>query len=205
MLDPLYFFLLFTLLWRGSSNNGRYDLYPRVLWQKKDHQSFFDLDGFSLLPHWSSLFHLPNSPLLIGIGMFLVGAFRGICKSLCLGDAFTGGIKEFPELEDWVADLVSSTYTFFFGIISLVFPIFGSALVEEIGFRLAIDIVSLILTLNSLLYFTVMLVECRKKRKQSLKFEEEVKYKKRRAKRTTLNEIRNLSLRKWSHCSFKTL
>ena len=48
--------------------------------------------------------------------------------------------------------MVSSLFNFIFGISTFVFPIMGSALAESVGFRLAFDIVSLVVVASSSAY-----------------------------------------------------
>ena len=69
----------------------------------------------------SSLFRLPNSPLLIGVGILLVGGARGVCMALCPNDAITGGIEASPHQADKVSDLVASIYNLIFGVCIFVF------------------------------------------------------------------------------------
>ena len=121
---------------------------------------------FSFLVGPSSLFFLPNSYILIGIGMFLTGATRGICISLCPTDAIIGGIKAFPEHESKVSDLVSSICSFLLGIAMLFYTILGSAIVQAVGFRWAFDIVSIVLVISSTIYTVSTIVDWRAERRE---------------------------------------
>ena len=51
-----------------------------------------------------------------------------------------------------------------FGI--LVFPIIGSSLVENLGFRVAIDVTSMVLLINSRVYLAATLGDWRKERRE---------------------------------------
>ena len=109
---------------------------------------------FCLLVGPSSIFHMPKTPFIVGLGIFLTGGARGVCMALCPADAITGGIKRFPNDSTKVSDLVSSIYSFIFGVSCLIFPVIGSALAEHLGFRAAMDVVSGILLITSTLYHT---------------------------------------------------
>ena len=50
---------------------------------------------FAFLVGPSSIFRFPNSPLLIGFGIVLTGAPRGVVMGLCPADALRGGIQSF--------------------------------------------------------------------------------------------------------------
>ena len=52
---------------------------------------------FSFLIGPSQIFHLPDSPKLIALGIILVGAARGICSTLSPAEALTGGLKIYPS------------------------------------------------------------------------------------------------------------
>lgn len=56
---------------------------------------FMSVVAFLIGP--SAVFHLPNSSTLIGVGIFSYGSARGICYSLCPGDALIGGLDAFPD------------------------------------------------------------------------------------------------------------
>ena len=73
-----------------------------------------------------------------------------------------GGIKEFPHEEARVGDIVGSLYNFLYGISSLLFPIVGGALVKSVGFRWAIDIISIVLLTNGIIYLISVTREWRK-------------------------------------------
>lgn len=108
------------------------------------------LFGFLVGP--SSIFHFPNSSFMIASGIFLTGAARGVSMALCPADAIRGGIKSFPQEEAKVSDLIASIYNVFFGLNTFLFPIIGSGMVKSCGFRTAMDSISIVLLLNSLLY-----------------------------------------------------
>lgn len=84
--------------------------------------------------------------------------------ALCPTDAIIGGIKNFPQFEEKVSDLVSSIYTFSLGFTSLIFPIIGSAIAQAVGFRLTIDIMSIILLINASVYLTSTIVDWRREK-----------------------------------------
>ena len=107
----------------------------------------------------SSLFHLPNSSVIVGLGIFLTGAARGICFSLCPGDAFTGALDRYPDEEAKVSDFVSSMNMFLLGFATLIFPILGSALVEKFGFVATFDIAGFVLLVNSAVYLISTLID----------------------------------------------
>ena len=121
---------------------------------------------FSFLIGPSSLFHLPNSPILVASGMFLAGCARGICMALCPTDAITGALRRFPLQEVKVSDLSSSIYTLSLGCSSMVFPIIGSAMVEAIGFRYAIDMMSGVLLINALIYLFSTIADWRDEQRE---------------------------------------
>ena len=52
---------------------------------------------FSFLIGPSQIFHLPDSPEIIAIGITLAGAARGICMSFSGAEALKGGLKIYPE------------------------------------------------------------------------------------------------------------
>ena len=54
-----------------------------------------------------------------------------------------------------------------FGFTTLVFPIIGSALVEHFGFRLTLDLVSIGLLLNSMVYVISTLKDWRSERREN--------------------------------------
>ena len=55
----------------------------------------------------SAILHLPSSPIIRGLGIFLTGGARGICFALCPADALTGAQIVYPDEEAKVSDFVS--------------------------------------------------------------------------------------------------
>ena len=72
--------------------------------------------------------------------------------SFCVVEGINGGKSVYPHQENRIADLVSSLYFTIYGVFMLLFPIIGSALVERIGFRYSLDIIGLVLLINSIVY-----------------------------------------------------
>ena len=135
--------------------------------------AMFLMGVFSFLVGPSSLLHFPDSLIVMGIGLTLGGACRGVCAALCPTESVIGGIKAYPLEEARVADIVGSLYNLLFGLSTLVFPIAGSALVKSVGFRLSFDIISIGLLLNGMVYFVSGLKEWRKEREERSVLEEE--------------------------------
>ena len=126
---------------------------------------------FSLLVGPSCIFHLPDNPYVVGVGIFLTEGARGVSMALCPSDAIAGGIKRFPLDSVKVSDFVSSFYSFLFGVCTFIFPIIGSALVEHLGFRAAIDSISGVLLVNSTLYFVSCLSDWKQESREMIKHE----------------------------------
>ena len=145
------FFFLFGL---GSALSMALVLLLPEHWDKKkiSAPAMVLMAVFTFLVGPSSLLYLPNSPVLIGAGILLGGACRGVCCSLCPTDAVVGGIRKFPLEEARVSDIVGSMYNLLYGVASLLFPIAGSALVKSVGFRSGFDIISIGLLINATVY-----------------------------------------------------
>lgn len=75
-----------------------------------------------------------------------------MCSTLSAPEALRGGLKTYPNEQAKLSDYVSSVAMFMVGLTNLVFPIIGGALVQHFGFRLTLDLVSIALLLNSLVY-----------------------------------------------------
>ena len=76
----------------------------------------------------SQLAHLPNSPVLIGMGLFIGGGTRNITGAYLLVEAIRGGVIEYSNQEERVSDMISSIYMSGEGLTLLLFPIIGSGL-----------------------------------------------------------------------------
>ena len=123
---------------------------------------------FSFLIGPSYIFHLPDSPEIIAIGIGSAGAARGVCSTLSAAEALRGGLEKYPDEQAKLSDYVSSVYMFTMGLITLVFPIIGGALVQHFGFRLTLDLVSIALLLNSLVYVGSTLKDWLSERKENI-------------------------------------
>ena len=99
--------------------------------------SYFILFVAPLMVGPSQLLHLPNSPVLIAIGLFLIGVARAPILSFTVTEAIEGGTIKFPDEKIIVADYVASIYCFVDGVSLTVFPIVGSALSEYLSFERA--------------------------------------------------------------------
>ena len=128
---------------------------------------------FSFLVGPSSLFGFANSPVLMGVGIALGGASRGVCMALCPTDAVMGGMKKFSDNEAKVSDIVGSLYTLSIGVGNLIFPIVGSALVKSAGFRSGFDIIGVVLLVNSGVYLVSTMKEWKKEREEGAGLEQE--------------------------------
>ena len=83
----------------------------------------------------SQLAHLPNSTLLIGIGLFIGGCTRNITGAYLLVEAIRGGVIEYSNQEERVSDMISSIYMSGEGLTLLLFPIIGKWLIGDCGFQ----------------------------------------------------------------------
>ena len=99
--------------------------------------SYFVLFIAPLMVGPSHLLHLPNSPALIGVGLFLIGVARAPVLSFTVTEAIEGGKIKFPDEKIRVTDYVASIYCFVDGVSLTVFPIVGSALSEYLSFERA--------------------------------------------------------------------
>ena len=64
----------------------------------------------ALLISPSYLLHLPNSPILIAIGLFIGGTTRCLAGVYIIVEGIRGGIQQFPEHEVRVSDVISNLY-----------------------------------------------------------------------------------------------
>ena len=105
----------------------------------------------------SQVLRLPNSPALIGVGLFLGGSTRSLTASYFFVEGAKGGVADFPSQEERIGDIISSFYIVGSGLIFMASLVIGSALSSRIGFRSTLDVEALVFLLNALIYtfFTV--------------------------------------------------
>lgn len=96
----------------------------------------------------SKLLHFPDSPHLVGIGLFLVGGCRGVIVGFSVAEAIEGASKVYRHHETRVVDLISSVYCFVDGLAMLVFPIIGSSLSELWSFGSAMEVIGALMVIT---------------------------------------------------------
>ena len=129
--------------------------------------SFFVLFDAPLMVGPSELLHLPNSPILIAVGLFLIGIGIGPLSIYTVTEAIEGGMMKFPNEKTKVTDNVASIYCFGDAVSLIIFPIVGSALSESLSFERSQEIMPFLL----LIVFIVSLISTvyDKRRERKLK------------------------------------
>ena len=102
----------------------------------------------------SSLMHLPNSDIILLVGLGITGFSVGVSNTLSMVEAIAGGVAAFPSESVSVSQSVSKFLNAQFGVISLVFPPLSSLLYKSIGFNKTLDIFGLVF----LVYYVSLLV-----------------------------------------------
>lgn len=85
----------------------------------------------------SAIFNLPDNIYLIVLGMSLQSFFSPICFIQCLPEAMEAVQVKYnivdnfnPEIDGFLSDTLSSMYTLFYSLASLLGPIIGGALYD---------------------------------------------------------------------------
>ena len=103
----------------------------------------------------SQLFAFPDSLVLMGVGQALAGIFTAFMMIPGLPEMVESALPLYPGQERKVNDLSSGLFNSFLGFAQFIAPVYGSVMVEAIGFRLTCDVVGLICIFFALLYFVV--------------------------------------------------
>ena len=103
----------------------------------------------------SQLFAFPDSLVLMGVGQALAGIFTAFMFIPGLPEMVESALPLYPGQEREVNDLSSGLFNSFLGFAQFIAPVYGSVMVEAVGFRLTCDVVGLICIFFALLYFVV--------------------------------------------------
>ena len=103
----------------------------------------------------SQLFAFPDSLVLMGVGQALAGIFTAFMFIPGLPEMVESALPLHPGQERKVNDLSSGLFNSFLGFAQFIAPVYGSFMVEAVGFRVTCDIVGLICIAFALLYFVV--------------------------------------------------
>ena len=97
---------------------------------------------------------LPNSFVIMWVGQFLNGAFTNFlitCLPVMIDDVW----KEYPRRKNEVSDVSSGIFTLMLNLGQTVAPIYGSNMINVIGFRWWADSIAYLLIAYSIVYLII--------------------------------------------------
>ena len=107
----------------------------------------------------STIFKLPDKLYLIVIGMAMQAFFSPICFIQCLPEAMEAVQAKYnlvdnfnPEIDGLLSDTLSSMYTLFYSLASLLWPIIGGALYDWKHYQFTMNFFSIFMLFTAIIF-----------------------------------------------------
>ena len=114
----------------------------------------------------SKVLHLPNNHILIGIGLFLGGSTRSLLGTYIVTEGVKGALAQFPGQETRVGDILSSLYNSGQALTLFLSPVFGSSVMDAVGFERTMEIEAALFLVNALIFTVYTVSDLRREKEE---------------------------------------